>query len=150
VKRANSPQLEKVTLWSLWCMLVGSVAFGMIVWSGCKESQSKNDPRVASVFATNSIGIAALSTGNYVLDLLKDGRLPGLSKDDHGLLESDTLPLSKGATYPVSRTFRVTKSNDPGIYLYKVVRKTENDEWQLQRAWKTDSKGSIIAEWLVK
>jgi hypothetical protein len=91
-------------------------------------------------------------TPNALLYGLKNqGRLPGMSKDDHGSLDeflkfSDMNP----ADYANSQTFHAHKMGDSFTYNYTISRKSQNDGWKLERAWRTDKNKKVVEEYSVQ
>ena len=85
------------------------------------------------------------------MELRKADRLPGISKNEHGHATSGKVkfPDPNEGNYPVSQTFHIVKTGDSATNHYSIVRESENSDWQLQRAWRTDSAGRVIEEWPV-
>ena len=87
----------------------------------------------------------------FLYSLKKQGKLPGISKDDHGSVDeflkfSDINP----ADYANSQTFHGHKMGDPFTYNYTIARKSQNDGWKLERAWRTDKNKKVIEEYSVQ
>jgi len=86
---------------------------------------------------------------------LKDkGQLPGLSKGARGHFYNDWLlvkPSKSGRpqVYPVSRLFYFWTASNSFRYNYTVVLASQDSEWKLQRAWRTDANGKMIEEYPV-
>src|SRR5262245_29240228 len=93
---------------------------------------------------TNAVTLQITSAGDFLIEMRDQGRLPGISKDEHGKITSEALPFAGRTEYPISITFRLTKNDGPFIYHYSVVRHSEQDRWQLKRAWRSDSDGRTV------
>jgi hypothetical protein len=119
-----------------------------VLLEGCSSENS----RVPDYVSTNSVTTETIAAGDFLRTLHEENRLAGDSKDDRGEIKTDTLPLSdfKDVTYPFSRTFHVVKTGSSYTNNYTVVRKSKGSEWELQRAWRTDSNGQKIEEWPVR
>jgi hypothetical protein len=95
-------------------------------------------------------------TGLKFLKSLKDqGQLPGVDASDHGQFRVEAGNFNSAETttisYPFSKTVTLTLTNRPEfIYNYSIVQISSNSEWQLQRAWKSDSTGKVIEDFSVK
>ena len=87
-----------------------------------------------------------------MLGLHQQSLLPGDSKDVHGETHSETdpYPFPNEVTYPFSKTFHVSIKGETFTNNYTVLRTTKDSPWQLQRAWRTDSHGHTIQDWLVR
>jgi hypothetical protein len=88
----------------------------------------------------------AAAGGDFLLQLLQKGHLPGLTTNDHGHFFCNTKPVS----YPYSLTFYCPKESDNFTNYYIITRLKKNSAWQLERALQTDSRGQIVQEWAVK
>jgi hypothetical protein len=79
----------------------------------------------------------------FVEKLKQKNQLPGLSKDDKGMLylEEYSNPVLKSAT------FEFRKNEDSSIYHYTISRPSENSPWKLQKAWQTDQNDHAIEEY---
>jgi hypothetical protein len=134
-------------------ILRGFCALGVVMLVASCHTKAPNDASSLLTLAkTNSIAIDTAQAGNFLFGLHKSGRLPGDSPNDVGQVTSDFIPLSltNQLQYPISRVFHVTKTNDSSIYNYTVTKLSNGLPWQLQRAWKTDSKNKVIEEWPVR
>jgi hypothetical protein len=76
----------------------------------------------------------------FLTNLKKAGQQPGWSKTDHGNLHVENHPDSN------TFAFAVRKEGDPTFYHYTVTRASKDSPWKLQKAWRTDKKGTIIEE----
>jgi hypothetical protein len=77
--------------------------------------------------------------------LMKDGQLPGWSKQDRGA-------FSKTARFrrdPDRMTFTARKRGDSSAYHYEFARASEDDLWKLQKAWRTDQSDNTIEQYPV-
>ncbi len=120
----------------------------------------------------NSATGLSISAAKFLIALLKQGELPGfpegkayVRKNDHdpGLIQiqipgfrfSRPGVLSYAdtnlVTYPTSRTLVASKNNNGQfIYHFTVLKSSETNEWQLQRAWRADIKGKVMEEYSVQ
>jgi len=122
---------------------------GCFVLFGCVNNNKSQALSVASKDWATTETVAA---GDFLYELHKLGRLPGDSKDDHGKVTSEDVPLSTSDEmhYPILRSFYVVKNGDPATYRYTVTRASKDATWRLQRAWKTDAQGQTVMEWKVE
>ncbi|MDB6125344.1 MAG: hypothetical protein JWQ71_4337 [Pedosphaera sp.] len=82
--------------------------------------------------------------------MLKQGELPGFAKGDHGWIHGAlNLGEMDAPAYPVSRTLRCKKNNEPSTYNYTFVRPGSNTAWTLQKAWQSDPDGQVIKEYSI-
>jgi hypothetical protein len=73
-----------------------------------------------------------------IVDLQASGELPGWSRGD----EMRTNDVAFEFDYPHSVVFNINKkTGDLSVYHYKVSRDSEDDPWQLVKAWRTDHSG---------
>lgn len=83
------------------------------------------------------------SAAKFLRNLESNGKLPGWAKTDsvaggHVMIHDVDL---------YTATFDIPKNGEPYIYHYTVSRDSDSARWQLQRAWKTDLKGSVVEEY---
>ena len=114
----------------------------------------KTFPDVVRMSITNDLVLETAGAAQEIGQLHDQGRLPGVSKNEHGDMTSDTLDsvISGRAaipTYPISLTFHLIKEGDTSTNNYTLVKQAKDSEWRLQRAWETDSNGLIVREWPV-
>jgi hypothetical protein len=98
----------------------------------------------------------------YIESLKEKGELPGLSKDDQGVICLETYSNfgrqsvnAKGVAYTRAYfnsqhktvTFAFCKSGDSASYHYQVARESKESPWKLQKAWRTDQNGRIVEEY---
>jgi hypothetical protein len=123
------------------------ISFGAaVLLSGCSSSNSD----LCAVASQSPVTKETLAGGDYLLELHKQGRLPGDSKDMHGKIESDSATLAREVIYPCTRTFHVTITGESFTNYYTVTRTSKDSGWQLDKAWRTDSAGHTVEEWTVK
>jgi hypothetical protein len=101
------------------------------------------------------LAIGNAQAGQFLLKLLKNDQLPGVSKDEHGQLTTDQVPVVVSnklveISYPMERTLHLVKNGENFTNNYTVVKLAKDLEWTLQKAWLTDSNGQTIQEWPVK
>jgi len=93
-------------------------------------------------------GALTVAAINYFKALKTQDQLPGWREDD----ECDDLTTidafgAKGETHPVFRTIHAQKKADHTLYHYRVVQESKESGWKLQRAWRTDKDGRMLAEY---
>jgi hypothetical protein len=98
-----------------------------------------------NVQAKDSAAQIAAEAGQYLGSLHKQGKLPDVSKEEHGRLTAGVSDFSETLRYPLSLTFRFTKEN-ASIYQYKVERPNADSDWRLAKAWQADATGGMIRE----
>jgi hypothetical protein len=131
--------------WSLALAIIAVVA------TGCRKTVDKEvERRVVDVISTNSVVAETVAAGHFLKELQMQGRLPGISRDDHGEMKSGSMDFSEleAVKYPVSRTFYIIKEGDESKsrYYYEFYRQSNVYEWRLTKAWKTDSEGKLLEE----
>src|SRR5262245_42900194 len=99
------------------CQII--VLLSGVIISGC----SRDDEQTRKMVATNAVTAQSLAAIDFMRHMKEEGRLPGYSKDEHGKLTSDPVPITADSrgTYPASFTFRITKNGDPSTYNYSVL-----------------------------
>ena len=112
--------------------VVGSLIF-LLGCSGTKPgSEIAKEPAV-TLF---------MEAADRVKDLGKDGKLPGFSKDDHGMITSHRMPAGVNITYPFLISMQVEKAKDEdAIYWFVLQKDAENSKFEVIEAWKTNSRG---------
>jgi hypothetical protein len=125
--------------WTCFSVLIVSMT---VLYAGCCNE--------CRLFRTNPVATETRAGGDYLVALHKENRLVGDSKDNHGELTSDPIPTDlKEVKYPFSETFHVVMKGASYTNNYTVGRQSQNSEWQLQRAWRTDPQGRTMEEWPV-
>lgn len=81
-----------------------------------------------------------LAALEFLKDLKKAGQVPGWSKDDRGIVSSET------HSDPGVFDFTARKEADPTVCHYTVARKSKEGPWALVKAWRTDENGKTIEE----
>jgi hypothetical protein len=77
----------------------------------------------------------------FLISRMKEGRLPGWSQVDSGTLLG-------AAMDPNKVVFKLQKHGDPSsFYIYRIIQARETAPWKLDKAWRTDAKGSIVEEY---
>src|SRR6185295_7237662 len=85
-----------------------------------------------------------MEAGSIILQLLRQGRLPGFGKDDHGNMQN--APCDCDHLFPAVRTFHLTKVGDAAPHSYTLERVSADSQWQLQRAWITNWTSHVVEE----
>jgi RNA polymerase sigma factor (sigma-70 family) len=125
-----------------------------------KRVESPED--VIKRLGPNSGGALSMEAVDFLIKLKKESQLPGYPKDEHGTIQIPIPGLSLDSnriwhfsdtnveTYPVSRTLHASKNNDGHfVYFYTVIKASETNAWQLQKAWRTDTNGQVVGEFPV-
>lgn len=103
-------------------------------------------PKRAGVVKSQEEGRIILKAAtDYLSQLRQEGRLPGHTTNDHGIVSISGTMLY----YPYSLTIRF-KEGEASTNTYTIVQINKDSPWQLKRAWQTDSNDQIIQEWAVK
>src|SRR5581483_10630198 len=76
----------------------------------------------------------------FLKNLKKTGQVPGWSKDDKGTISFETY------RDPGIFGFAARKEAEPTVCHYTIMRKSKEDSWKLQKAWRTDKSGKTIEE----
>ena len=79
-----------------------------------------------------------------IMRWLRAGDLPGFAKDAHGDLQNVLCDCD--VLFPTTRTFYLTKQGETTPYNYTLFRESINSQWQLQRAWITNSTTHVVEE----
>jgi RNA polymerase sigma factor (sigma-70 family) len=128
--------------------------------------------QLAKLLRTNPAAARTTTAAEYLLKLTKEGQLPGFpegkeyvirQKGDPGLIQIQIPGLFKDSNgiwhfkgtnmdiYPLSVTLKASKSNDGYfVYFYTVVKASETNDWQLQKAWLNDTNGQVVKEFTVR
>ncbi len=152
------PGFDGITSSLRW---IGTAAFP-VNEIGQKRAQS---PKLAEDFITQIRqkpgGEFTLEAVEYLSKLNTQGQLPGLPKDEHKspiMIQNWSqdsngvwhFSRTNGETCPISRTIRASKNNDGHwAYFYTVVKASETNGWQLQKAWRIDTNGNVVEEYSV-
>src|SRR5262245_64788750 len=105
-----------------WIVLIAS----MVVVNGC----SRIDNETKRSFETNAVTLEMVAAGEFLKEIKDQGRLPGMSKDDHGKIKSDQMPLADSQDiFPFSQTFHLTKNGSSSTYHYSVLRPAKDGAW---------------------
>jgi hypothetical protein len=115
----------------------------IFVYRELYPSASKRTGIVKTVAEGRTI---AMSGMDYLSQLRREGRLPGVATNEHG----NATVSGRLASYPYSLTMCVTIPGKMFTNNYSVVQIKKDSPWQLKRAWQTDSNGQTIQEWPVK
>jgi len=114
---------------------------------GCSK---KSAPSLAeNLQSKNSAASATVEAGKFLRDLHEQGRLPGLSKEDHGELKAKVSGFSETVHFPLSLTFQFTKNID-SVCNYTVERLSPGSDWRLVKAWQTGAAGKTVKEFPIQ
>ena len=98
---------------------------------------------------TNSALTEMSAAEKFLAELKNDGRLPGATENSRGNVNTGSLPMTQfqEAKYPFSVTLHVIFSGDTFTNHYTLLRLSKAADWQLQRAWRTDTQDHTLVEW---
>jgi hypothetical protein len=140
--RVNRPRLP------VWCHLImkktcSLIVVTMLAFCGCSTHR---EPTLAeNLNSKSSAASMTAEAGKFLRDLHERGKLPGLSKDDHGELKAKVSDFSETVHFPLSLTFQFAKNRD-SIYNYTVQRLSETSDWRVIKAWQADAAGKPVKE----
>jgi len=99
--------------------------------------------------ATNSALTEMNAAEAFLAKLKNDGRLPGATEKSRGSVNTGNLPMTEFqvAKYPFAVTLHVIFSGDTFTNHYTMLRLSKDTDWQLQRAWRTDTNDHTLVEW---
>jgi hypothetical protein len=112
-----------------------------------------NFPKQTMYLQRWSVESFADEARGFLESLNNKGQLPGLKKGEHGHFYCDW-PLVKNQkadfveAYPVQRSFSFFK-DDSSIYHYTIAQASKDDNWMLQKAWRTDADENLMEEYTV-
>jgi hypothetical protein len=132
-----------------------------ILGPGCRQKSSREmaeqkalarhereeQQRQAFVKLMRQGGMARMSKGaQFLVGLARNGRLPGLSANEHGQLRLDKPPemSAKGPYFFSEELHVIAEGSPPRHYRYVVVQTYSNSDFQVQRAWRADPSGKVI------
>jgi hypothetical protein len=120
----------------------GILLLSTINFAACSNEES----HVRVVFSTNVVTRATIDAADRLKEMIKQNRLPGISNGEHGNFASEYFEISESneVTYPLSRTFHVVKTGEILTNHYTFIKMTAGSNWELVKAWKTDSNGQIV------
>ena len=97
--------------------------------------------------AARSAGVATTESAVKFLEgLMEKGQLLGWAKDEKGPV---TIHFHWSEENPESATCDMRRNGDLPIYHYTVTRASKNSPWKLQKAWRTDTNGHMLEEYLI-
>lgn len=130
--------MKKMTYVCSVILLLGMVSAPTRAGTTNDENYIKqfNDPRLA----------LSKNASEFLGRLKKQGRLPGFQKEERAWIL--LWPATNTEHYPVILTLSARNKNvaGPFPYHYTVVKESETNDWQLQKAWRTDANGKTIEE----
>ncbi len=140
MKRLVFAVIAAVVVATLWAVFLGH------------PSQAHGLPATVNEFKKMPGGATTVDAGEYVISLLKQGGLPGFSKDDHGWLVAPNIkpPQERIEAHPVLRVLCLRKNDDTSEYYYWVVQESQGAAWQLRRAWRATPEGRLLEEYAVQ
>lgn len=104
-----------------------------------------------SPLVPRNVEAAAKSAGNSVVNLMvnlnKNSRMPGWSKNDRGNVTG--IDFHYTGEFINSITVKSNKNGESSIYHYAFTRASKSSPWKLQKAWRTDQNGEMLEEYPV-
>src|SRR5712664_1665602 len=79
------------------------------------------------------------------IELMCQGKLPGMADGEHGHLETEGIPCDAPISYPASVSIRVTKK-DESDYSYTFTKDTATSTWRLAKATRVDKDGHVLGQ----
>jgi hypothetical protein len=127
-------------------------AYGSNAASQAAQAMSTVKTNVIAALNNTSSALPEIGAGSkYMLEMKKEGRLPGFPKDKHGMSYLKMSPAQVlELKYPFSIPFDVVLEGDTFTNHYTMLRLTKDSAWKLERAWRTDTNGDTIIEWPTK
>ena len=119
------------------------IVVAMLALCGCSKHSAPTPAE--NLHSKSSAASATVEAGKFLHNLHEQGKLPGLSKDDHGELKAKVSDFSETVHFPLSLTFQFVKNSD-SAYNYTVERLSMNSDWRLIRAWQTDATDKTVKE----
>jgi hypothetical protein len=125
-------------------IIMAGVAVGILIAATLGHRGAFSSSKSEDVIRTVGEGQAVVRTGmDYLLRLRTEGRLPGITTNDHG----NASISGRLSDYPFALTVRFSPTGAVAAENYSIVQFRQDSPWQLKRAWQTDSNGQIIHEW---
>jgi hypothetical protein len=85
-----------------------------------------------------------------VVGLQEKQGLPGIAKGEHGILNGFLHHRDLTVKFPAMRLFTASKRGNDSTYHYGVSRASQEAEWQIDRAWRTNPDGTLAEEYAVR
>jgi hypothetical protein len=113
----------------------------LVLVFGCSANRSQ------SVSANDPAVVLFTGAAEYIKELSQQGKLPGFSKGEHGLIRSHRMTGGEKVVYPVEMTLQVEKAAQGNqIYWYVLRKHSEDSHWEVANAWTTDFQGQNRVE----
>jgi RNA polymerase sigma factor (sigma-70 family) len=115
----------------------------------------------------NQVGHAVGGATQFIADLQKQGRLPGVHgqenlqgdidlgggpidepRDEAAAARQAALLVQKCSTYPITLTFVFGVKGERNLH-YTVRQVTDTNDWEIQKAWRTGADGKVVEEYPV-
>ena len=91
------------------------------------------------------------SEGGFLMSLLTNGQLPGVSKDRKGYFRFEKKVAGLTSDGGCSNEVHfLTLENPADNYYYVISQDSSNSPWQMRKAWHTDQSSNIIQEFPVQ
>ena len=140
--------MKKLLIISLALSAVAAIAW----WLWFQSSSRSTPPDTIQDVLRLPGGQETMEAGECLVTLLNEGKLPGVSLEEHGDLVTDEV-VQKPETdrvYPATRGFHFESRATGLIHHYTVVLPKQGDTWRLERAWDTDRAGQVVREYNLK
>jgi len=125
-------------------IIIAAVVVGILISAMLGRPAAFSSSKSESVVRTVEGGQAIARAGmDFLLRLRTEGRLPGITTNDHG----NASITGRLSDYPLALTMQFSPTGAVSTEHYSIVQLKRNSLWQLKRAWQADSNGQIIHEW---
>jgi hypothetical protein len=85
----------------------------------------------------------------FIKSLKLKGQLPGIVSNTPAAIEVPGHYINTNLTYPVSLTLMVHANDVNERYHYTIAKATGTNEWQMRRAWCSDTNEVVLKEFPV-
>jgi len=128
-------------------IIIAAVGVGILIAAAMGRPRAFSSSKNGEVVRTIEDGQAIARSGmDYLLRLRTEGRLPGITTNDHG----NASISGRLADYPFVLTVQLSQTGAVSTQNYSIAQLRRDSPWQLKRAWQADSNGQIIHEWPIQ
>lgn len=131
------------------CLFLLGMALGAMAILGCSSPKTRNysQEEWQAVTTTNTVVLDSMAAVEALTKLYKAGLLPGAGFGKAKFVSDEIqLKSAEAGRFPQIRTFQFIKEDEPSVIRYALVRSSAEDQWRLQRAWRTTYQGELIHE----
>jgi hypothetical protein len=128
-------------------IIIAAVALGILMAATLGHQEAFSSSKSRDVVQTVADGQVIAKAGmDHLLRLRTQGRLPGITTNDHG----NASISGRLSDYPFALTMQFRPTGSVSTENYSIIQLKRDSPWQLRRAWQADSNGQIIHEWPVQ